>query len=239
MIGLVLVLLVGIPSTLYYSLLILWAAFRKSDTLPCRCDELPRKWARLMLRAADTRVEMENPERIVLDRPQILVVNHVSYFDVLALLGYLPGKYRFVGKKELTKVPLWGPAWMACGHISIDRKDKVKAMESLALARRKLEEDRPTVVLFPEGTRSVTGELRAFKKGAFVLAIQTGTEVVPAAILGTREIMHKGSLAIRRGRTIRVRFGEPIPVEGLRMQDRDELTRRAHDAVAALQRLPG
>jgi 1-acyl-sn-glycerol-3-phosphate acyltransferase len=239
MIGLLCVLVVGVPVTLWYCLVILWSAFRKSDKLPCRCDQLPRKWARLLLRAADARVELENVERIVPDRPQILVANHVSYFDVLALLGYLPGKYRFVGKQELTRVPLWGPAWMACGHISIDRQDKTKAMASLALARRKLEEERPTVVLFPEGTRSVTGELRAFKKGAFVLAIQTGTEVVPAAILGTREIMRKGSLAIRRGKTIRVRFGEPIPVDGLGMEDRDALTRRAHDAVAALQVLPG
>jgi 1-acyl-sn-glycerol-3-phosphate acyltransferase len=192
-----------------------------------------------VLRAAATRVEVENAERIEPGRPHILVVNHVSYFDVLALLGYLPGRNRFVGKKELTRIPLWGAAWMACGHISIDRQDKMKAMESLALARRKLAEDRPTVVLFPEGTRSVTGELRAFKKGAFVLAIQTGTDVIPAAILGTGDIMRKGSLAIRRGRTIRVRIGEPIPVEGLRLEDRDELTRRAHDAVAALQSLPG
>jgi 1-acyl-sn-glycerol-3-phosphate acyltransferase len=239
MIAFLRVVLVGLPVTIWYCFLILWAAYRKSDKLPCRCEELPRKWARRLLRAADTGVEMENVERIVPDRPQILVANHLSYFDVLALLGYLPGKYRFVGKRELTRVPVWGPAWMACGHISIDRQDKAKAMESLALARRRLEEDRPTVVLFPEGTRSITGELRAFKKGAFVLAIQTGTEVVPAAILGTREIMHKGSLVIRRGRTIRVRFGEPIPVEGLRMEDRDDLTRRAHDAIAALQSLPG
>ena len=238
MIGLLRVIVVGIPATIWCSLVILWAAYRKSDKLPCRCEEIPRKWARIMLRAANVRVEVENVERIVLDRPQILVVNHVSYFDVLALLGYLPGKYRFVGKSELTRVPLFGPAWMACRHISIDRKDTAKAMESLALARRRLEEDRPTVVLFPEGTRSATGELRAFKKGAFVLAIQTGTEVVPAAILGTREIMRKGSLAIHRGRTIRVRFGEPLSVAGLKMEDRDALTRRAHDAVAALQSIP-
>ncbi len=239
MIAFLRVVLVGLPVTIWYCSLILWAAYRKSDKLPCRCEELPRRWARFLLRAADVRVEMENAEHIVPDRAQILVANHLSYFDVLALLGYLPGKYRFVGKKELTRVPFWGPSWTACGHISIDRKDTMKAMESLALARRQLEEDRPTVVFFAEGTRSITGELRAFKKGAFVLAIQTGTEVVPAAIVGTREVMRKGSLAIHTGRTIRVRFGEPIPVDGLRIEDRDELTRRAHDAVAALQRLPG
>ncbi|NJD20768.1 MAG: 1-acyl-sn-glycerol-3-phosphate acyltransferase [Gemmatimonadetes bacterium] len=235
MIGLLRLVVVGLPVTLWYSGRILWASLRRSPGLPCLCEDLPRRWARLLLRVADARVEVENLERIVPDRPQILVANHVSYFDVLALCAMLPGKYRFVGKRELTRVPLFGPAWQACGHISIDRQDKVKAMESLELARRRLVEDRPTVILFPEGTRSRTGELRSFKKGAFVLAIQTGTEVVPAAILGTREVMRKGSLMIHRGRTIRVRFGEPLPVEGLRLEDRDTLTRRAHDAVAALQ----
>jgi 1-acyl-sn-glycerol-3-phosphate acyltransferase len=238
MIGFLRVALVGAAVTVWYSLLILWAAYRKSDDLPCRCEEIPRRWARFILRLADVRLEVENLERIVPDRPQILVANHTSYFDVLALCHIVPGKVRYVGKQELTKIPFFGPAWMACGNISIDRQDKARAMESLALARRRLEEDRPTVILFPEGTRSPTGELRAFKKGAFVLAIQTGTEVVPAAILGTRGIMRKGSWAIHRGRTIRVRIGEPISVAGLRMEDRNELTRRAHAAVAALQSLP-
>ncbi|HSG09869.1 MAG TPA: lysophospholipid acyltransferase family protein, partial [Longimicrobiales bacterium] len=92
----------------------------------------------------------------------------------------------------------------------------------------------PTVVMFAEGTRSRTGELRPFKKGAFILGIQTGVEVVPAAILGSREIMAKGSWRIRTGGTIRVRFGTPISVDGLEMKDRDDLTERAHRAVAEL-----
>jgi len=233
-IGFLRVALVAVPATVWYGGRILWAALWKSDALPCRCDQLPRKWARVILKVAGTRVEVENPERVDPDRAQILVANHASYFDVLALLGYVPGKYRFVAKKELADVPIFGPAWRACGHISIDRQNVESAIRSLELARRRLEEERPTVVMFPEGTRSPTGELRSFKKGAFVLAIQTGAEVVPAALLGTREIMRKGSWRIRTGRTIRVRFGEPLSVRGLTMEDRDALTRRAHDAVAEL-----
>lgn len=235
MIGLVRVALVAIPATIWYASKIMWAAFRKSPKLHCRCEEIPRKWARVLLWAAGTRVELENPEVIDPDRPQVLVANHVSWFDVLAIAGHIPGSFRFVAKKELEKVPFFGPAWQACGHISIDRQDRTRAIQSLAIARQKLVEDRPTVVLFPEGTRSPTGELRAFKKGAFVLAIQTGVEVVPAAIIGSREIMRKRSWIIRTGRTIRIRFGTPISVEGLGMDDRDGLTRRAREAVAALQ----
>lgn len=236
--GLLRVALVAIPVTVWLASRIMWAAFRKSAELPCHCEEIPRRWAQILLRAARTRVVLENEEHIDPRRPQILVVNHVSWFDVLAVAGYLPGKYRFVAKKELANVPFFGPAWRLCGHISIDRQDIVSAIDSLAQAKKKLEEERPTVVLFPEGTRSPTGELRAFKKGAFVLAIQTGVEVIPAALVGTRAIMAKGSWRIRTGRTIHLRFGEPIPVEGLAMEDRDDLTRRAREAVVALLAAP-
>jgi 1-acyl-sn-glycerol-3-phosphate acyltransferase len=96
-----------------------------------------------------------------------------------------------------------------------------------------LEKERPTIIMFPEGTRSATGTLQRFKKGAFVLGIQTGAEVVPAAIVGSRAVMPKGSLKIRPG-TITIRFGRPLSVEGLEIGNRDELTRRAHEAVAGL-----
>lgn len=198
------------------------------------CDECPRKWARTILRWTSTRVEVEGAEHIVPGRAQILVVNHVSWFDVLAVAGHLPDRYRFVAKKELAGVPVFGPAWQACGHVAIDRRDLSSAIQSLEEARRQLQDHVPTVVVFPEGTRSSSGELQSFKKGAFMLALQAGAEVVPAALLGTREIMPKGAWSIRTGRTIRLRIGEPIPVAGLTPDDRDDLARRARDAVAAL-----
>jgi 1-acyl-sn-glycerol-3-phosphate acyltransferase len=179
---------------------------------------------------------LHDAEVIDPDRPQVLVANHVSWFDVLALAGHVPGPFRFVAKKELEGIPVFGPAWQACGHISIDRQDRARAIESLAVARQRLVEERPTVILFPEGTRSITGELRSFKKGAFVLAIQTGVDVVPAAITGTRAIMRKGSWRIRTGRTIHVYFGEPIPVKGYEMEERNELPARARDSVQLLLR---
>jgi 1-acyl-sn-glycerol-3-phosphate acyltransferase len=233
-IGLLRMILVGIPATLWYGSQAVWLGWRKSDRLPCRCPEIARGWARAMLRAAGVKVVLENAEAINPEHPQILVANHVSWFDVVAIAGFVPGAFRFVAKKELERVPVFGPAWKACGHISVDRHDHQRAVESLAEARRVLERDRPTVILFAEGTRSLDGELRPFKKGAFVLAIQTGVEVVPAAVLGSYEVMRKGSWMIRTGRTVTVRFGAPIPVQGLEMEDRDALTRQAHDAVAAL-----
>ena len=88
--------------------------------------------------------------------------------------------------------------------------------------------------MFPEGTRSATGELQPFKKGACVLAIQTGVEVVPAAISGSREIMRKGSMLIHAG-TVRICFGAPISVAGFDLEQRNELTQQAREALVALQ----
>lgn len=236
MIGFLRAFVAAVLATAWYGGVILWASYRRTPGQKRICEECPRKWALAILRWTGTRVVVDNPERIVPDRPQIAVVNHVSWFDVLAVAGHLPGPHRFVAKKELANVPVFGPAWQACGHISIDRDNRGSAIRSLDRARRELEEGAPTVVLFPEGTRSASGELKPFKKGAFMLALQTGAEIVPVGVLGTREIMPKGSWLVRTGRTIRLRIGEPIPVTGLTMESRDELAARARAAVADLLR---
>ena len=233
MIRLLAVLLVIGPITIWHAVRILWAMAWKSPRLPCVCADVPRSWSRTLLSVCGVRVVLENEQVIDPERAQILVANHQSWFDVLALAGHLPGGYRFVAKKEIEKAPLFGPSLRRCGHIYIDREDRVKALESLARAREILEKERPTVIMFPEGTRSGDGQLQRFKKGAFVLGIQTGVEVVPAAIIGSREVMPKGTLKIRSG-TITVRFGEPISVDGMEMENRDRLTRAAHGAVAGL-----
>lgn len=233
MIRLLAVLLVIVPITIWHAVRILWAMAWKSPRLPCVCADVPRSWSRTLLKVSGVRVVLENEEVIDPDRAQILVANHQSWFDVLALAGHLPGGYRFVAKKEIEKAPLFGPSLRRCGHIYIDREDRNRALESLSRAREILEKERPTVIMFPEGTRSRDGKLQRFKKGAFVLGIQTGVEVVPAAIIGSREVMPKGSLKIHPG-TITVRFGAPVPVDGMEMEDRDRLTRAAHGAVAGL-----
>ena len=223
-----------VPATLWYAAKIGWAVFRGGPRAGCVCDSAPRAWARWILRAAGVTVELENEELIDPDRPQVLVANHVSWFDVLALAAFTPGRYAFVAKKEIRRVPVFGSAVGKCGHIYIDRTDRARAVESLAHAKQRLEESAPTVIMFPEGTRSASGRLQPFKRGAFVLAIQTGASVVPAAISGSRRVMRKGSFLITPG-VVRIRFGEPIPVDGYGIDDRGTLTSRAWEALAGLQ----
>lgn len=234
MFRLVLVLIGIIPATIYTGFRMLWVVYRKSPSSACVCDSAPRQWARFILRCSGVKIVLENAEVIDPNRPQILVANHESWFDVLAILAQTPGRTIFVAKKELERIWIFGPAVAACGHIFIDREDRGRAVDSLAVARKRLEEESPTVIMFPEGTRSATGEMRPFKKGAFVLAIQTGVDVVPAAICGSRAVMRKGSLFIRPG-TVVVRFGEPISVQGLTLDARNDLSDRAREALTGLR----
>jgi 1-acyl-sn-glycerol-3-phosphate acyltransferase len=229
--------LTAVPVTFWYAARAIWAVYRNAPDAQCKCEEAPRMWSRALLRAAGVRVVVENLEVIDESVPQILVSNHVSWFDVFALAAIIPGRYLFVAKREVRKVPFLGWAADVCGHIYIDRKDHQSALLSLQDAKEKLAREKPTVIMFPEGTRSETGELQRFKKGAFVMAIETGAEIVPAAILGSRAIMPKHSLLIRSG-TMTVRFGEPIPVAGLTLEQRDDLMRDTRKALAGLLAAP-
>jgi len=216
----------GVPATIWYATRIAWAVYRKADNAACVCAEVPRTWARLLLRVAGVSIEVEAADNIDPTAPQVVVANHSSWFDPLVLAGFCPGPYVFVAKKEVARVPFFGMALRACGHIYIDRSDRDLAVESLEVARERLEDDGPSIIMFPEGTRSATGELQRFKKGTFVLAIQAGAEVVPAALIGARDVMKKNDLLVHPG-VIRLRFGTPIPVDSYDFEQRDELADRA------------
>ena len=237
MIRLLAVAIVVAPWTIYLTLEILWHVYRKSPDRQRIFEAAPRRWAGLLLRAAGVRVLAENPPKMPLERPQVVVANHVSWFDVLALCAATPGRYLFVAKKEVRRAPFLGRAAEECGHIYIDRSNRQAALESLVGLKERLAREKPIIIMFPEGTRSATGELQPFKKGAFVLALEAGADVVPTAVLGSRAIMKKHSLLIHPG-TITVRFGEPIPVAGMTMERRDQLIHDSREAVARLLAAP-
>lgn len=226
--------LVGLAVTPVYA----WRAIRigrSGDS--CGCEDIARRWSRILLRAAGVTVEVEGAERFDKDAAHIMVANHSSWFDVFALAGYLPAHFRFVAKQELSKIPIFGRAWLECGHISIDRSDRQAAVESLDLAGERIRKENLDIVLFAEGTRSPDGKLQRFKKGAFVLALKAGVPVVPVAIMGTRDVMPKGRWRVRAGK-VQIRIGDPISVEGMTTTDRDRLLETTWHAVAALKGEP-
>ncbi|MHB8090441.1 MAG: lysophospholipid acyltransferase family protein [Syntrophales bacterium] len=186
-------------------------------------------WARMLLRLSVIRVEVEGVENVSLDKPQIFMSNHQSDFDILIVLAHIPGQFRWIAKKELFKIPIFGKAMRNAGYIEIDRQHHENAMKSLDEAAKKIR-DGKSVVTFPEGTRSRNGEIKNFKQGMFYLAIQSGVPIVPISIIGASEIMPKRSLLIKPGR-IKMIIGKPVDVSPYTIETRGKLIDRVRGII--------
>lgn len=192
-----------------------------------------RDWARAVLAAAGTRLSVEGLERIPAGEPVVYASNHSSMFDIWALAAALPGSVRFVAKQELATIPVLGRAMVAAGHVAIDRAHPARAREAYQRAADVIRSGFSAVV-FPEGTRSRTGELLPFKNAPFGLAIAAAVPVVPVYVHNTFEILPKGRFRLRP-RPIRILVGEPIPTTGMSLERRTELRDRVRAAIEALK----
>ncbi len=219
--------------TLYHSARVVIAAARGERYEPGGVfDRVPREYGRSLLRINRIPVRAQGLEQLTGVGPCVFVCNHQSWVDILAVLDVLPGSIRFVAKKELGHVPLFGRALTAAGHIQVDRRNLDSAVAAYEDAARAVRGGLSAVV-FAEGTRSRDGRLKAFKKGPFVLAIVAQVPVVPVYIAGSYEVLPKGSLRPRPV-PITVHCGPPIPTVGLSYDDRDTLAGRAREAMIAL-----
>jgi len=180
-------------------------------------------WVRLILLIYGVRVERHHLAALDPRRAYVFMSNHRSQFDILAVVVALREfQLRWVAKVELTRVPVFGWALKHTGHIIIDRSDPKQAVASLRAAHAKMEAG-VSVVIFPEGTRSPADRaLLPFKKGGFMLALETGFPIVPIAIRGSRRILPRGSWQPAPG-VIDVVVGPPLAVEGT---SREELIKR-------------
>jgi len=193
-------------------------------------------WARSICAASGVTVQVEGTEHLAPDRPYIFAANHQSQFDIFALQGFLGIDFRWLAKKELFKVPIWGTAMRRAGYIPIDRSHGRQAIKSLDGAAKKIAKG-TSVIIFPEGTRSKDGKLQKFKSGAMRLAIKSGVPLVPVAITGTYKILPKGRLLVRSGR-ITIRAGRPIDTQGYKSKDKNKLAALLQEAVAGLMKAP-
>lgn len=197
-------------------------------------DTVGRDWARLLLGASGVTVTVRGLEHVPVEGPVIIASNHQSFFDMLAILAHVPRPVKFVAKKEVFRIPFFGPALKAVGHIRLDRQNRKRAFASYERAAEDMVAMRAHLLIFPEGTRSRTGQVLPFKKGPAVVAIASGVAVVPCYCAGTFGILPKGSILIRP-RPVQVLFGPPIPSAGLTYDDRDAFTERVREAILALR----
>ena len=218
--------------TIYYSLAILIAIFlfRVDED---KLQSIPRQWARVFCRIAGVRVTIEGAEKLQPDTGYIYCANHLSQFDIFSFQGYFPHNFRWLAKEELFKVPFLGRAMANAGAISINRSHGREALKSLQRAAERIKAG-TSVLIFPEGTRSVDGTLHPFKGGAMLIAIKAGVPIVPVAFSGSYAILPKGTFLTRPG-LITIKVGEPIPTTDLTgSRNKQELAQLVHAKVAEL-----
>jgi len=176
-----------------------------------QCDRKLERWSKRLLKRANVQLIVSGQEHIArLDPPFIVISNHQSLYDIPVWLQALPFSVRMAAKKELFSVPIWGRAMQVAGFVQIDRKDRQRAHEALAAAGEQMRSDQVSLVIAPEGTRTTTGELLPFRKGAFSLSQTTGIPILPVAINGTMRVHKSGDLVVHRGQTVSVKILEPL-----------------------------
>lgn len=186
-------------------------------------------WSPFICAITGVRVVIHGREKIDKKTAAIYVANHTSHFDMVGLSRVMPIGLFFIAKKELARVPFMGQYMYMVGHIFVDRKNKVLAMQSMQKAAKKIK-DGKNVISFPEGTRSKTGKLQLFKRGAFIIAKEGQVSIQPIAIKGAYKILPSGSFAIRPG-IIHIYVGERIQSESFTNKTAEELADYARNAI--------
>ena len=188
-----------------------------------------RIWAQSILMVSRVHVSVQGLSNIEPDKSYIYMANHQSNFDIPVLLGYLPVQFRWLAKAELFKIPVFGRAMLGAGYVKIDRFDQESAFESIKEAARKMK-DGVSVMIFPEGTRSIDGRIKSFKKGGFVMAVDSGVPIVPVIIRGTWPIMAKSSLRINHGE-VEMEIAKPIDTTGYSKETKAELMDKVRTVI--------
>ncbi len=163
----------------------------------------------------------------------VIVSNHESLADIMALF-HLDVNFKWISKESVFKVPCLGWAMHLAGYIPLRRGDRSSVKRCMQMARDWLDKG-VSVVIFPEGTRSLDGEIKPFKPGAFRLAWDAQVDLLPVAITGTRDSLRKHSWKFADKVTMRVACGEPIPIAGVREEDLAALAEHTREVVAELR----
>jgi 1-acyl-sn-glycerol-3-phosphate acyltransferase len=186
-------------------------------------------WAKAVVAISGVKVEVTGLDNVPKGRPVLFLSNHQGAFDIPAIQSVLPVQFRWVAKKSLFKVPFVGWSMRLAGYISIDRDNPAEAVKSMEVAAEKMSKG-ASVVIFPEGTRSETGALLPFKRGAFMLARKSGMPIVPVAVSGTIGILKRGGFIVNPMK-VKIAIGSPIPIGSSDEKELRNMTKRQIEAM--------
>ncbi|MBW2568858.1 MAG: 1-acyl-sn-glycerol-3-phosphate acyltransferase [Deltaproteobacteria bacterium] len=214
--------------TIYFSIAAIIVSFIKEGCiLP---NKVAKAWARCVLFGSRIKVTVTGLSNIDPFLPYIYMSNHQSAFDIPVLQAHLPVQFRWLAKAELFKIPVFGYAIGRAGHISIDRSNRKSAFKSLKNASKNIRNG-VSVIIFPEGTRSLDGNIRQFKKGGFVLAVDAGVPIVPVIIHGIWPIMLRNKALVKPGNII-VEIKNPIKTIDYTRKTKDHLMEKVRKVIS-------
>jgi 1-acyl-sn-glycerol-3-phosphate acyltransferase len=226
---------ITISATLRITLIVLYRTSIKGGYPRSFGDKWLKWWAGRLVGAVRINYKVLDTCGLELEpgRRYIIMSNHRSHYDIPLMTLCLPGSIRMLTKKEFFKVPLWGRGLKAGEFMSIDRSDLEQAKKDLASARAKMESG---VVLWiaPEGTRSRTGRLGPFKKGGFVMAIESGATIIPVGVKGTENVLRPKTTKFFLDQDVEIAIGSPIEAAGYSIDQRDLLLEDVREAIAQL-----
>jgi 1-acyl-sn-glycerol-3-phosphate acyltransferase len=235
-----------LKNVMHFVFLCTWSALWISIALITLCVTFDRElsisfarryWAPGLVWFAGAKMDVQGHEMLDPTKSYVFVSNHESLFDTVVAFYAVPQNIRFVAKKEVAYIPFIGWYAWAMGFVFVDRRNHARAMASMQRAGEVVRQG-ANVMFFAEGTRSRTGVIEPFKKGAFHLAVEAGVDVVPFAISGARDVLPCDGFRVRPG-TIHVRFGAPISSVGVRADDVMPLLEKTRDAVIDLHQSVG
>jgi 1-acyl-sn-glycerol-3-phosphate acyltransferase len=192
---------------------------------------ISKLWAYTMLAISFVRTEIKNKDKIQPGTSYIIISNHQSLYDIIALVTTLGIQYRWFIKKEVLKIPIFGYALYASRNIFIDRSNTARAIESINKGIDRLPRG-VSVMVFAEGSRSPDGQIHEFKKGGFVTAVRRKIPILPVTVNGSRRVLPKGSLVVKPGK-IQVVIGDPIDTSGYTTDTAQELIDKTRQAIMA------
>ena len=192
---------------------------------------MARVWAWIILHISGVSLQISGREKLEKKRSYIIISNHQSHFDGPALAISLGLQFRWIAKKELLKIPIFGHALKAMENIFIDRTNKEIAIQSISEGLNQLPKG-VGVMVFAEGTRSEDGSIGKFKKGGFAAAIQTGFPILPVSISGSAQALPKGGIVFNPG-TIAVKIGDPIETDEYTFEQLEELIEKTRTVIVS------